>query len=390
MKIIIISTIITLYACMNQAEKNELDHVVLPTIEAQKERTPDTFIPEVPDEQLPINQESLKESTAQAKSSTVDENLIDMNNQPQNVDAPSSQSTSTQTPVSVNNSKTKVTSKEASEAPIATESAHSTTIAASSSAESSEVKQSPVIDPNVRVVAPETELNTKDQLKQAVDSPEAAIISTPDHTAFAELLKTYVSNSGDVNYKGIKSSESKLDEYLSELDINSIQSDWSQNEQLAYWMNAYNAFTIKLILNNYPVSKITDLHGGKPWDAKWINLGGKTYSLNNIEHDIIRPTFKDPRIHFAVNCAAKSCPPLLNKAYTADNVNRLLNNVTKDFVNSSDNQISSDAVQLSKIFEWYADDFGNIIKFLNQYSAKKIDSDAKVGYLDYDWSLNEG
>ena len=87
-------------------------------------------------------------------------------------------------------------------------------------------------------------------------------------------------------------------------------------KKMAYWINVYNAFTIKMIVDNYPVSSITKLHGGKPWDVKWIELGEKKYSLNEIEHNILRPQFKDARIHFAVNCAAQSCPPILNKAWT--------------------------------------------------------------------------
>ena len=129
-------------------------------------------------------------------------------------------------------------------------------------------------------------------------------------TLWNGLLRKYVNSSGKVNYKGFKSDKSKLDAYLKELENNPIQENWSKAKKMAYWINAYNAFTIKLIVDNYPISSITKLHGGKPWDVKWIKLGGQTYSLNNIENDILRPKYKDARIHFAVNCAAKSCPPL--------------------------------------------------------------------------------
>ena len=235
---------------------------------------------------------------------------------------------------------------------------------------------------------PKPKENTK-----IIDSSESindiVLIAKPDHSLFNDLLSSYVSTSGVVNYKGLKSVESKLNAYLENLDANAPSDSWSKHEQLAYWMNAYNAFTIKLILNNYPVNQITDLHGGKPWDQKWISLGGKTYSLNDIEHSIIRPRFKDPRIHFAVNCAAKSCPPLLNKAYTGENVDSELTKVTRAFVNSSSNKLSSSSIQLSKIFEWYAEDFGNLIEFLNQYATEKVNSNAKIGYLPYNWDLNE-
>ena len=146
----------------------------------------------------------------------------------------------------------------------------------------------------------------------------------------------------------------------------------------------------KLILDNYPTSSITKLKGGKPWDVKWIKLGSKTYSLNNIENDIIRPEFKEARIHFAVNCAAASCPPLLNQAWTPSNLEANFEKQAKAFVNNSAyNKISASKVQVSKIFEWYAGDFGDLIAYLNKYSTTKINKSAKVSYLEYDWALNK-
>lgn len=210
-----------------------------------------------------------------------------------------------------------------------------------------------------------------------------------DHSIWDELLQKHVSPSGKVNYEGFKSDQARLKSYLDELSNNPIQSDWSRAEKIAYWINVYNAFTIQLILDNYPVSSITKLHGGKPWDVKWIKLGGKTYSLNQVENDILRPQYKDARIHFAVNCAAKSCPPLLNRAWTGDQLNTLLEKQTKAFVNNSKyNTISAKKVNISKIFEWYASDFGNLIEFLNKYSETSINKGAGVSYQEYDWALN--
>ena len=142
------------------------------------------------------------------------------------------------------------------------------------------------------------------------------------------------------------------------------------------------------MLKNYPLKSITDLDAGKPWDVAWIELGGKKYSLNNIENDIIRPQYKEPRIHFAVNCAAKSCPPMNNAAFTEANLNELLDSRTKNFINSSANDISAASIKISKIFDWYKDDFGTVINFLNKYSNTKINSGAKIEYKNYDWSLN--
>ncbi len=231
-------------------------------------------------------------------------------------------------------------------------------------------------------------------LPKEVGDPDPQIeitkIQSLSHASFDQLLNKYVSKDGKVNYKGFKSEVSVLDEYLQHLSDNPIQSSWDQKKQLAYWINVYNAFTIKLILNHYPVNSITDLEGGKPWDKTWIQLAGKTYSLNQIENEIIRPTYNEPRIHFAVNCAAKSCPPLLNKAWTAQNLESNLERQTKSFINNpSYNMIESGQVSVSKIFEWYAQDFGNLIDYLNQYSQVKIDAGAQLDYVEYNWKLNE-
>lgn len=237
------------------------------------------------------------------------------------------------------------------------------------------------------------EAEIKAEAKEGVKVQEVVVEEKPvvvDHSALDALLRQYVSSSGKVNYKGLKSSQAKLDAYLKTLEQNPPQNSWSRNEKLAYWINAYNAYTLKLIVDNYPTSSITNLKGGKPWDVKWINIGGKSYSLNNIENDIIRPRFKEPRIHFAVNCAAKSCPPLLNRAWTASNLNSNFEKQTKNFINNSKyNSISTNSVKVSKIFDWYGVDFGNLIDYLNKYSDTKIDAGAKVEFMEYDWQLNE-
>ena len=132
-----------------------------------------------------------------------------------------------------------------------------------------------------------------------------------------------------------------------------------------------------------------DLDNGKTWDVKWIQIGNNTYSLNNIENDIIRPNFDEPRIHFAVNCAAKSCPPLIDKAYTSENLDRLMERNTKSFINNSSfNTISDSTIEISKIFEWYKDDFGDLIEYLNRYSDTKINKGATINFKPYNWSLN--
>ncbi len=209
------------------------------------------------------------------------------------------------------------------------------------------------------------------------------------HDLWDELLRKYVSSSGYVNYVGMRSEKANLDKYLAQLAANPPQKGWSRNEEMAYWINAYNAFTVKLILDHYPVKSIRDIHSGNPWDVKWIELGGNTYSLNQIENDKLRKRFGDARIHFAVNCAARSCPPLLNRAWTASSLSQTLDQRAKAFINNPKyNQISPSAAKVSKIFEWYAADFGDLRTFLNKYSKTSLEAGATIQYLEYDWSLN--
>lgn len=213
--------------------------------------------------------------------------------------------------------------------------------------------------------------------------------TAPDHTPWNTLLQQYVNDRGRVDYAALKRNESKLDAYLTSLEKEAPRKSWSRNERLAYWLNAYNAYTFKLILNNYPTKSITDLHGGKPWDVKWIEIGNNTYSLNQIEHEIIRPRFGDPRIHFAVVCAAQSCPPLANEAFTSRNLNSLLETRTRQFINNSTYNDTGSNPRISKVFDWYAEDFGDVKAYLNKYLKTPLPADAELGYMEYDWSLND-
>lgn len=210
------------------------------------------------------------------------------------------------------------------------------------------------------------------------------------HDAWNKLLGKYVSAAGKVNYKGFKSNRLALTAYLQSLAANPPADAWSRADKMAYWINAYNAFTIDLILDHYPVSSILKLDGGKTWDVKRITLGGKKYSLNQIENEILRPQFKDPRIHFALNCAARSCPPLYNKAFTAKNLERALEQRTRQFINDTKfNTLTAEKALASKIFEWYAADFGDLKSFLNQYATVKLNDKATITFREYDWDLNE-
>ncbi len=219
-----------------------------------------------------------------------------------------------------------------------------------------------------------------------------------DHSIFGELLKSHTKD-GQVNYQGFKADEAKLERYLgvlAEVDPQSL----NRSEQMAFYINAYNAWTIKLILTDYPgVKSIKDLGTlfQSPWKKKFVKLNGKAVSLDHIEHDILRPQFKDPRIHFAVNCASKSCPPLLDEPYTGTDLQQQLDGVTKSFINDPKSTfIKGDKLYVSKIFKWFGEDFDNdVLGFVKSHAqgtfAEQIGNGGgklKVKYLDYDWSLN--
>lgn len=261
---------------------------------------------------------------------------------------------------------------------------------------------------NETVVAPEEPKNTKKV--EEVAAPKATTNTTPkpvaeplkaskplkpalSHDIFDALLRKHVNSSGNVNYAAFKKDKAKLTEYLDVLKSNPPQSSWSKNKEMAYWINLYNAFTIYSIVEKYPVSSVMDLEGGKVWDKKKIVIAGKSLTLNNIEKDKLLKRFKEPRVHFAVNCAAASCPPLLNKAWTEDNVQRYYAKLAKAFINNSSyNSVSAKSIQASQIFNWYASDFGGsdkILAYFQKYSDTEIKKNAKISFKEYDWKLNK-
>jgi hypothetical protein len=222
-----------------------------------------------------------------------------------------------------------------------------------------------------------------------------------DHAAFDRLLKKHVNDKGLVDYKGFKADEKEFNQYLATLSKNAPAANWSKAEQMAYWINAYNAYTIRLILNHYPLESIKDI-GSKikipfvttPWAAKFFSIGGEKMSLDNIEHGILRKKYNDPRIHFALVCASISCPRLRNEAFTATKLNDQLDDQGRDFLNNpTKNKIGKTEAKLSKYFDWYKGDWGDngqsVAKWVNKYSTTKMNEDAKVEYLDYNWSLNK-
>ncbi len=214
-----------------------------------------------------------------------------------------------------------------------------------------------------------------------------------NHDIFDGLLRRHVNSAGMVDYRGFQKEKAALQQYIELLANNAPESSWSKNKEMAYWINLYNAFTIMTIVKNYPVNSITDIAGGKVWDTEKVTVGGKSYTLNQIEKDKLLKKFGEPRVHFAVNCAAASCPPLLNKAWTESNVQRYYEAQAKAFINNNKyNSLSTKSIQISKIFDWYASDFGGkdkVLSYVQKYSNETIKDNAKVSYKEYDWKLNK-
>ncbi|WP_323755349.1 DUF547 domain-containing protein [Roseivirga sp.] len=222
----------------------------------------------------------------------------------------------------------------------------------------------------------------------------------PNHETWDELLKEYVNEEGFIDYKGIISEKDKFESYLDLLSNNAPADSWSEDEKLAYWINVYNAFTVKLIIDNYPLVSIKDLNPtlsvptvNTVWTKDFFTIGGEDFNLDRVEHDILRKEFAEPRIHFAINCASFSCPVLRAEAFTANKVETQLAEQARAFINDPNrNKVTKNKVELSKIFSWFGGDFKkgqSLIQFLNKYSKVKIDENAEVDFMDYQWSLND-
>ena len=218
---------------------------------------------------------------------------------------------------------------------------------------------------------------------------------TIEHDVWDTLLRKHVSDLGKVDYANFLHSKIDLQNYLDLLSDNPPAENWNKNEKLAYWINAYNAFTVQLILDNYPLESIKDISDGlpmigSPWDIKFFKIGGIEFDLNTIEHEILRKQFSEPRIHFAINCASISCPRLRNEAYTATFLNSQLEDQTAYFLKNK-NTINENETKLSKIFDWFESDFtdeNTIPEFLSRYQPS-FDIKNTIEYLDYNWALNE-
>lgn len=216
-------------------------------------------------------------------------------------------------------------------------------------------------------------------------------LEKPVYNSWEKILKTYVCENG-VDYNGIKNNPIVLEvtdkefKSLTENDFNKL----TQDQQLAWLINLYNFYTIKLIVNNLPLKVgIRDIT--KPWDKKIVPFLGKNVSLNHIEHQIIRKKYDEPEIHFALVCASKGCPPLINEVFTGDNLVTLLKKQGKVFLSdTSRNKVEGNKLFLSEIFSWYGSDFKKKHGSYKKYITKTLNLDGKysVKYLPYDWGLN--
>ncbi|MGB1042077.1 MAG: DUF547 domain-containing protein [Tenacibaculum sp.] len=221
-----------------------------------------------------------------------------------------------------------------------------------------------------------------------------SIQSQAQTDVFDALLKTYVNSKGNVDYKGLRKNRAVLNIYLEHLKKTVPGKKWSSNQAKSFWINAYNAYTIKLVLDSYPLKKITDIKrkGRNAWKIPFAVVGNKTYSLDYIEHKILRRWHDDPRIHVAINAASKSGPRFANYAFTAKNIERKLEELMKAFINDpTKNKITINKVEVSKMFEWYQEDFTikhSLVDYINKYSELQVNDNAEVAYLEYDWNLN--
>ena len=248
---------------------------------------------------------------------------------------------------------------------------------------------------NVRVV----------HAQNPVRAPESV-----DHSAFDRVLKRHVDAQGEVDYAALsQDADSVLTPYLQMLAATD-PSNLDREERLAFWINAYNAYTLKLVADHYPVESIRDIKPGagpsipkvnSPFQLEVGAVADTVRSLDDIEHGIIRERFDEPRIHFVLVCAAVSCPRLRQEAYTGAALERQLEDQTMTFLRTDGkNDIPAGAgeIGLSRIFKWYGEDFGDSTDDLQRYLASYFDGRVHeklanaaydVEYLDYDWSLND-
>ena len=230
---------------------------------------------------------------------------------------------------------------------------------------------------------------------------------TVNHDGWDALLKRYVrTDKTGLNRfaygRMTDSDKARLSGYVNKLTKMKI-TGFTRDEQLAYWLNLYNSLTIKVIVDHYPVRSIRDIDispgifSNGPWGRKLVRVEGRELSLDDIEHRILRPIWRDPRIHYGVNCASIGCPNLQDRAFTGKNAGKLLNIGARQYINSPRGvSISKDKVTVSKIYSWFPYDFGNsekgvllhLIKYADPKLAAQLRKLGRIHDAEYDWGLN--
>jgi hypothetical protein len=237
---------------------------------------------------------------------------------------------------------------------------------------------------------------------QAQDASNDARI---DHRGWGEILRGYLFVDKDAihrfDYAGVSAADrDALDRYLEQMS-QVIISNYKRDVQRAYWINLYNALTVREVLRFYPVSSIRDISSGffsfGPWDKELIEIEGEALTLNDIEHRILRPIWRDARVHYALNCASIGCPNLQLRAFSADNTDAMLDQSAREFINHPRAaRVVSGKLRVSSIYIWFIDDFGGddagVIRHLRQYAngplAAALKDIQRIDNDDYDWNLN--
>ncbi len=230
-------------------------------------------------------------------------------------------------------------------------------------------------------------------------SSATAISLEESNQIYENVLELYVKD-GLVDYAGIKSNPKDLDQYLAQASLVTKEefNNWNKDEQLAFLINLYNAQTLDLVAINYPVKSIKDIasDSGGPWEQPIVSLFGEKITLNALEHEFIRPNYPEARVHFALVCAAISCPVLINTPYRADILEKQLSEQTKIFLmdkNKNSIDTNTKVLKLSPLFDWFKEDFikqsESVIAFVNPYFGNRANNEFKLEYTNYDWSLND-
>ena len=235
----------------------------------------------------------------------------------------------------------------------------------------------------------------------------AKIMATPSHYLFTALLSEHIFEDR-VNYRQL-CNDGRFLYYIEQLSETDPEKLVRPEEKLAFWINAYNAYTLKIVCEHYPIKSINNLHFGwvkigsllnkTVWDRNFILINNKKMTLNQIEHEILRKKFQDPRIHFAIICASSGCPLLPKFAYTGENVQMKLEEETRKYLNSERGiriDYVENTLQISKLFDWFAGDFesksGSAINFIKPYLNDEgmafLDRKPRISYISYNWALN--